>query len=284
MRGWRALWGAMRTWRTGRIGLTEADRLVAGDPPGPGCPGLVALLDVARAPASEQELAGERAAVAGFAAAYRGAVPTSVPKGRRRAWVPLAARGVAVKVAAGVAVLAVGGTALAAETGSLPAGAQQRAHGMFSSLGVPAPDTGARPPGAGQAGVAGSVLPSTPAGPTPSAVGATPRPTDPATLGLCRAWDAERKDPSGTAMTPQDRHALSVAAGGQSGVAAFCKALLSPSPVGSPPANAAPTHPSPGAATPSHPGGARGDGGGGGGGDGHPSGNQGSRPSSGPHP
>ncbi|WP_203920441.1 hypothetical protein [Rugosimonospora africana] len=244
----------MRTWRPGRIGLTEADRLVAGDPPSPGYPGLGALLNMAKAPASEEELAGERAAVAGFAAAYRGAVPASVPRGRRSAWVPLSAKGVAVKVAAGVAVLAVGGTA-AAETGNLPAGAQQRAHRMFSSLGVPAADSGGRSTGAGPAGVAGSVRPSTSAVPTPRAGGTTPRSSDPATLAQCEAWDAEREDPRGKAMTAQAHRALFAVAGGQSRVPAFCAALLTPSPDGRPSAGVAPAHPGAATATPSHPGG-----------------------------
>lgn len=255
MRGWGAVWGAMRTWRTGRIGLTEADRLVAGDPLSPGYPGLVALLDVAKAPASGEELAGERTAVAGFAAAYRGAVPASVPRGRRRAWVPLSAKGVAVKVAAGVAVLAVGGTALAAETGNLPAGVQQRAHSVFAGLGVPPADGGRRPTDPGPAGAAGSVRPSTSAVPTPDVHGTTPRPSDVATLLLCQAWDAERKDPHGKAMTAQARRALSAVAGGQSRVPAFCAALLTASPAVDPSKDAVKTHPVPGTATPSHPGG-----------------------------
>jgi hypothetical protein len=251
----------MRTWRTGRIGLTEADRLVTGDPPSSDYPGLVALLDVAKAPASGEELAGERAAVAGFAVAYRDAVSTSAPKGRRRAWVSLSARGVVVKVAAGVAVLAASGTALAAETGNLPTGVQQRAHRMFSSLGVPAPDTGVRPTSAGSAGVAGSVRRSTSATPPPSprSGGTTLRPSDPATLALCEAWDAERKDPHGKPMTAQARQALSAAAGGQSRVPAFCTDLLASPPAGKPSAGVPPTHPGAATATPSHPGGGNGD-------------------------
>jgi hypothetical protein len=274
MRWWGAVWDAMRTWRTGRIGLTEADRLVAGDPPSSGCPGLVALLDVAKAPGSEEELAGERVAVAGFAAAYRGAVPASVPKGRRRAWEPLSARGVAVKVAAGVAVLAAGGTALAAETGNLPAGVQQRAHRMFSGLGVPAADPDGRSTGVGPAGVGGSMQPSASAIPTPSphAGGTTPRPSDPATLALCEAWDAERKDPHGKAMTAQAHRALFAAAGSQSRVPAFCAALLTPTPDGRPSAGGAPTHPGAAITTPSHPGG-----------QGTANGNGSSHPTPGPH-
>jgi hypothetical protein len=274
---WGAVWSAMRTWRTGGIGLTEADRLVTGDLPGPGHPGLGALLDAARAPASGEELAGERAAVAGFVAAYRGGVVrTSVPRGRRRVRASLS-RGVAVKVAAGVVVLAAGGTALAAETGNLPAGVQQRAHGMFSSLGVPAPGTGVRSTGAGPAGVAGSARPSTSG--TTGAGGTILGPSDPATVALCRAWDAERKDPHGKAMAAQTRRALSAAAGGQSRVPAFCAGLLTPPPTQNPPAGAATTHPAPPRGAASHPDGGSGNGNGGG----HPPGSNTSHPTPGPH-
>ncbi len=227
----RALRDAMRERRNPRIGPAEADRLMAGDPTGPEHRGLAALLDAARGPASPRELAGERAAVAGFVAAYREAVPTSLPKGRRRVRIPSPARAAAVKVAAGVAVLAVGGGALAAETGRLPAGAQQRAHDLFSAAGVPAPrpTTPSRTAGAGPAvtGTPSRTLtpapqpPSTttapPAGTTPAATGTTPA----AVRGLCRAWVAQQK-PNGKAMTAGARRALASAAGGQARIPAFC--------------------------------------------------------------
>src|SRR5919107_406342 len=63
MRLWSALQSAMRTRKTRRIGLTEADRLVAGNPPDPGHRGLGVLLDAATAPPSVEELAGDTAAV-----------------------------------------------------------------------------------------------------------------------------------------------------------------------------------------------------------------------------
>src|SRR5919205_228680 len=122
---WSALQDAMRTRRNRRIGLTEADRLVAGQPPGPDHRGLSVLLGAAAGPPSAEELAGERAAVARFVAANRGPVPLTTSF---RVRPPRSARTVAIKLAAGVAVLATGGTAGAAETGNPPAGVQQRAH------------------------------------------------------------------------------------------------------------------------------------------------------------
>jgi hypothetical protein len=236
---WRALSGTMRTRRTGRIDLPEADRLVAGDPPGPGHPGLSVLLAAVRAPAFAEELAGEPAAVAGFTAARRDAEPTM--PGRRRVRVPLSARMVAVKVASSAAVLMAGGTAFAAETGHLPAGVQRHAHSMFSSLGVPASGTGTRPSGTGPGGTAGSIRPQA----TPS-TGATPGTADPSgavALELCQAWDAAQK-PHGKAVPPESRKALATLAGGEPRIATFCATLLGRAQATNSPAPAAtPNHP-----------------------------------------
>jgi hypothetical protein len=257
-----ALQYAMRTWRTGRIGPGEADRLVGGGTPSPGHEGLSVLLDAAKAPATAGELAGESAAVAGFAAARRGVAPTGSPRGRRHVRVPLVAGTVAMKVAAGVVVLAVSGTALAAETGALPAAAQHHAHRMFSSLGVPAPAPGSRPLRAGTgAGPSGDPTPRD--SPTPSAA-TTPTPGDVTPPGLCRAWDATRKNPHSKAMTAASRRALAAAAGGEVKVADYCTALLAAAPAkGRPTAkktgkpSKSPGHAAP---TPSHPGNSGGNG------------------------
>ena len=236
---WGALQGAMRTRRTRRIGLAEADRLVAGKPFSPDPWGLSVLLDAAKAPPSVDELAGERAAVAGFLAAHRKAAATAPSKRRNRARLQLSARAVALKVAAAVTVLAMGGTAVAAQTGKLPAGAQQRAHDMLSSLGVPAPDDGPRPAPTGPVRPSKSAQPS--ATPTPP----TSATTDPVALTLCQQWDAASRKPHGKALTAEAKHALAEAAGGPSKVADFCVALL-----GNP--TATPTGPA--TATPSQPG------------------------------
>jgi hypothetical protein len=142
MRLIHALLDAMRIRRTRRIGLTEADRWVVGDRPGPDHQGLAELLSAARAPASADELAGEEAAVAAFAATHRRAASLE-----RRSRVRMSRRATmaVVNSAAGLALIAVAGTAVAARTGNLPDGAQQHAHRLFSALGVPAPRTS--PPG-----------------------------------------------------------------------------------------------------------------------------------------
>jgi hypothetical protein len=238
---WGALQGAMRTRRTRRIGLAEADRLVAGKLSSPDPWGLGVLLDAAKAPPSVDELAGERAAVAGFLAAHRNAAATAQSKRRNRAQLRLSTRAVALKVAAAVTVLAMGGTAVAAQTGKLPAGAQQRVHDMLSSLGVPAPDGGPRPASTGPVRPSTSAQPS--ATPTPPISAA---PADAAALTLCRQWDAARQKPHGKAMTAEAKHALVEAAGGQSKIAAFCTALLDNPPATPGPATATPSQPAAG--------------------------------------
>ena len=126
---WPALLTAMRTWRTRRISRLEVDRLIAGGSPGSEHRGLGALLGAAKAPPSAGELAGERAAVAGFVAARRATAP---PRGKNRVRVPLSVRTITMKVAAAIVVLTASGTALAARTGNLPDPAQERAHALFA--------------------------------------------------------------------------------------------------------------------------------------------------------
>ncbi|WP_143162689.1 hypothetical protein [Couchioplanes caeruleus] len=213
----------MRTRRNSRLGPAEADRLMAGDPAGAELRGLAALLDAAKAPASPRELAGERAAVAAIVAAYRDAETTSLPRGRRRVRISPPVRTAAVKVAAGVAVLAGGGVALAAETGHLPAGAQQQAHRLFSAVGVPAPapeTTSARPPS--PALPAPSPQTSARSAPGPSPTGG-PASADPAVPGLCRSWAAQQ-EPHGKAMNAASRRDLIAAAGGEDRIADLCAA------------------------------------------------------------
>jgi hypothetical protein len=219
---WRALRNAMRVRRTPRIGTAEVERLIAGDPTGPDHDGLATLLAAARAPASPEELADERAAVARFSAAYR---EQSVRPRRqlRRARVASPARAVRIKVAAATAALAFGGTAVAAETGNLPAPAQDRAHRLFSALGVPAPEATTPRPGTPAATRPTGSTPA-PARPT-TATAPAPAPAvsgDPAVPGLCRAWHAAQRSPRGAALPEPDRRALTAAAGGPGRIAAFC--------------------------------------------------------------
>ncbi|HET6531667.1 MAG TPA: hypothetical protein VFH03_13805 [Actinoplanes sp.] len=205
----------MRTRRTPRLGPDDVDRLVAGDPAGPDHRALAALLDAARSSPTPEELAGERAAVARFVAAYRDGPTTSLPKGRNRVRRPSPARVAMMKVAASVAVLAVGGTAVAAEAGRLPAAAQRQAHDLFGRLGVPAPDTSDRP--------AASPAPSAAGAPAPAATasGAAPDSGEIRARRLCQAWRAQRQ-PHNRAMTAEARRELAALAGGTGRIAAFC--------------------------------------------------------------
>jgi hypothetical protein len=250
---WDALSDTMRTWRTGRIGLPEADRLVSGEPVTPEHNGLSTLLSAAAAPPFVEELADERAAVTGFTRARPGAVATTMPVGRRRAWIPRSTGTIAVKVAAGVAVLVTGGTAFAAATGSLPAGLQQHAQDLFSPLGVPAPGADARASGAATGGVASSGPPS--GGPTAGAGDRSPVPADAGALGLCQAWEAAQKNPHGKAMTPELRRALTAAADGESGIPGFCAKVLADHPVGVSPGTVPAPHPGQATPAPGHVGG-----------------------------
>jgi hypothetical protein len=185
------------------------------------------LLDVAAAPPSVEELAGERAAVARFVAAYRDAAP--IPPASRRAPPSRSAR-MAIKVAAGVPVLAVGGTAVAAETGNLPGSARQ----FLTGLGVPVPAAGSRPTASGTGHTLPSMRPAPAVTPAPPLRGATT--TGPAEIGaldLCRSWDAARTNPHGKAVPAATRQALADLAGGEHRIAAFCDDVLSGSPSGS---------------------------------------------------
>jgi hypothetical protein len=251
----------MRTRRTHRIGLAQADRLVAGNAPGPGHQGLGLLLNAATAPPSVEELAGETAAVDRFVAAYR--VPAAEPA-RDRVRVSRSARMVAVKVAAGAAVLVAGGTAVAAETGSLPAGVQQ----LFSALGAPAPDGGPQPTASG----AGPIRSSGPASPSPTPApshgAATTSPAEMMALGLCRAWDDARTDPHGKAMPAASRRALATVAGGESEIADFCTDRLATSATANSSRPSTGNSPGSGPSTSSGNSGGNGNGNGGGGNDG----------------
>jgi hypothetical protein len=217
MRLIHALLDAMRIRRTRRIGLTEADRWVVGDRPGPDHQGLAELLSAARAPASADELAGEQAAVAAFAAAHRRAASL---ERRSRVRVSRRATMVVVNTAAGLALIAVAGTAVAARTGNLPDGAQQHAHRVFSALGVPAPRTSPPGPAPTSAPPVGTPKTTSRPSPTPTPVGSTASRAETVPAGWCRAWSAAPHD-SRAAW----RSKLIEAAGSDEGIAAYCAAV-----------------------------------------------------------
>jgi hypothetical protein len=271
-----ALLDAMRTRRARRLGLDEADRLVAGDRAGPGTPGLDHLLDAARAPATAEETSGERAMAAALAAERRRAVPATGRKGAepatgregsKRVLVPVSARTLVIGIVTGVALLS-GGTAVAARTGNLPPAAQQHAHRLFSALGVPAPRTGPAP----------SASPSPHPTPRSNPPSRTPQPAPTAVVApetrasWCAAW--QEGAGGGKPMGGPARRELVAAAGGEDAVTRFCappslppsrrptpsspapaSVLATTAPTSSPAQHSpTPSHPAPPVSTPSHPG------------------------------
>jgi len=194
------------------MGLRTADR-----PRGTRAPrsGLDLLLADVSAPASPEELVHERQAVTGYTRVRReapaGRIPPGRPTGRaRRGAMTL------VKVSAGVAAALVSGTAFAAQTGNLPAGAQQRLHDTFPFVA----GTSAGPATAGR--------PSQPSRATGASAVPTPAVTaDPTLVQLCQAWrDAHTGDPDSTALPTADEAALAAAAGSAERITPFCAQLL----------------------------------------------------------
>jgi hypothetical protein len=216
MRVWSALLDGMRiarTHRQRRIGVREAEALLAGAPTRQDRHELVRLLAAAAGPAQPSELAGEAAALAAFAYASR-QPPAPIAGRTGPTLVRALTRAVAVKLVAGAATLLIGGAALAAETGHLPESAQRRAHEMFSSLGVPSPH-GKRP---------------APAAKRPSAAPSTPGPHgpdqgEPEIVRLCRQYlKIQKKD---SAPLDQDElRKVATAAGGTANIAPYCTNLL----------------------------------------------------------
>jgi hypothetical protein len=227
-----AFLSAMATLGNRRIGRADAQRLLDGGPAGAQHAELAALLAAAAAPGRPAELTDEPAMVAAFVRAQREPSPSP---GRARAWRP--GRFAVVKVATGVLLFATVGTAFAAETGTLPAGLQRQAHGLFSSLGVPTPDadrTAGSRPGA----------PKSTRGVPPASSRPSPGPGDPATEKLCRAWAASQRDPHGRAMAPKQLRELIIRAGDAAEIPALCAERIDDGPpdsTGVAPASSPPT-------------------------------------------
>jgi hypothetical protein len=116
----------------------------------------------------------------------------------------LVAGSVALKIAAVATALSLGGVGYAAHEGSLPDPAQEVAHQLLGSVGVPA---------ANEAGENGH----------------GPDATGPAAVGLCRAFAAGAKDEHGSALDSPALQALATAAGGVDQVAAYCEQVLADS-------------------------------------------------------
>jgi len=155
--------------------------------------GLARLLAAATAPATPEELAGQQAALAAFAAVMQSRPPTLVP---RRAAMPSKLLTARAAAAALVAVLSVGGVAAAA-TGLLPGQARQVADQAPATTGA-----GAAAHGLGAAATVD--------------LGGT-------ALGLCRAWQAAKGADNGSRTDTPAFQALAAAAGGADKVAGYCK-------------------------------------------------------------
>jgi hypothetical protein len=174
---------------------------------------LVRLLAAMTAPAVPQELAGERLAMASFAAARRSHPPTL--SSRRT---PVTRKVLTMKAAAAalVAALSLGGVAAAA-SGLLP--------DQASPVADQAPATTAAARGLGKPAAADRGG-ATRAGSVDgrgreSAVG--PEVTGAARAGLCRAWQAGQGGDHGRRMDAVAFQALVDAAGGADNIGGYCK-------------------------------------------------------------
>lgn len=156
-------------------------------------------------PAHPRELAGERAAVTAFVAAHR-QLSTKTSWRLSVLIQSFVAASLVTKVGITLAGLSLGGVAYAAHSGSLPDAAQDKAHDLFGSIGVPASSHAS---GAGHGTDAQG-----------------PDATGPAAVGLCRAYAAGAKDEHGEALDSVAFQALADAAGGQDSIASYCEALL----------------------------------------------------------
>jgi hypothetical protein len=222
---------------------------------------LARLLAAMTAPAAPQELAGERQAMASFAAERRSHPSTLSP---RRTAVPRKVLTMKAAAAALVAALSLGGVAAAA-SGLLP---DQAAPVADQAPATTAADAAAH--GLGKAAAA-SLGESARAG---SADGqgresaAGPEVTRAARAGLCRAWQAGQGGEHGRRMDAVAFQALVEAAGGADEVADYCQDVTAASSAGahgqgqgsppsvsapptrvSPPSSGPPTDPGPPAST-----------------------------------
>jgi hypothetical protein len=190
-----------------------ADRLLAGrlgpaDAP-PGFAAVAMVVTAATAPATPEELAGEAAAVARFAAMTRPG-PRMRAAASRRAGAPRRILRVRLAVAVLAAVLSIGG--VAAATGVFPGPAKPPAgHGPGRTGGGGSPTTAA---GRTDATGAERARGGTATGPDASG---------PAKDGLCRAWRASEGAENGRREDSTAFRALAAAAGGADKIDAYCQ-------------------------------------------------------------
>jgi hypothetical protein len=190
------------------------------------CAGLqpaASLLAALNAAPQDGELAGHARVLAEFR--RRGGMPVHARRSARRRRRLLTSLTAKAAAAAAVAATALGGVAAAAYTSTLPAPAQQFAHGM---IGAPSPQPSHRP-GTPQA--------------TPARTDAAgPDATGPAGFGLCTAYAHAKAHGTASQKAVAFRN-LAAAAGGAAKIAAYCTAV--PHPGSSQPSQpaSAPTHP-----------------------------------------
>ena len=227
----------------------------ASAPPGYGR--LARLLAAATATAAPQELAGERLAMASFAAAMRSHPPTLSP---RRTPVPRKVLTIKAAAAALVAALSLGGVAAAA-SGLLPDQASPVADQAPATTAADAAAHGLGQAAAGNLGGAANAGSAAGQG-RESAVG--PDVSGAARAGLCRAGQAGQGADHGRRMDSVAFQALVDAAGGADQVAAYCEdvtaganaqdhakgqgsppSVLAPPTSGSPPSSGPPADPGP---------------------------------------
>jgi hypothetical protein len=226
--GWFASWNVMRARRLDGIDQAAADRLLAGRSPDPRLHGLGLLLDAAKAPARDEELAGEQEMVHRMVAARRVASAES-PVRRRNAHGRPPSRRAIVTLATGLASVALAG--VAAWTGALPDPLQQRVHDMVPVIDAPSPGSHHSSDDRPAATTPTSKTSPIPATSPTSANSPTPDPASAQAQALCRTWSSAGRDPNGRAMDGQSWRTLVAVAGGNARVPALCAALLaSPTP------------------------------------------------------
>jgi hypothetical protein len=193
-----------------------------------------ALLAALNAAPEDGELAGHARALAEFR--RRDGMPVHARRSVRRRSRLLTSllTAKAAAAAAVAAVAALSGVAAAAYTGTLPAPAQQFAHGM---IGAPSPQPSHRP-GTPQP----SHRPGTPQA-TPARTDAVgPDATGPAAFGLCNAYAHAKAHGTASQKSVAFRN-LAAAAGGAAKIAAYCATVPHPGSSQSSQSASAPTHP-----------------------------------------
>ena len=154
-----------------------------------------------------------------------------------------------MKAVAGVAALVVGGTAVAAQAGSLPRGAQDRAHSWFSGLGVPPAPPESRPSPAPSGADPTTGPPTRSPGatvPGPASPGPVPAAAD--ARRLCHTWRVANDKKQGKPMAAGPRRELAALAGQESDIPAFCAPDLagsSATPAPAPDVSTGPSRPGP---------------------------------------